>query len=1169
MPNDEPQNNQERLLSDILSGGSTDVVPQNRIERLLMEIRDNGGGGGGGGGTAGVTSFKGRRGAVVPQAGDYTAAMIRASAAGRTVQSYIDEYDANKTPDTALSASSEKPVQNKVITQRILEVEGKVMPSGGRGGAILTKRSDANYDAAWESSDAYMKKAVYDRNNNGKADRSELADAVQGPIYKATLRGTRADTTLLTDEDKGVANGVVPLDSGRKILPEYLPDSITNGLTNGGIFDASTLTVTLSDAAKSILGVTTDTMVLQNSPTVPEGYPANAELYYITTNGGAFAGMTFANGDWLISLGNQWNQLRNGTQVSSVNNMTGAVRLDTDDIPQGVSNLYFTATEKAKLRAIEDGATNDVDVVQTVTKTTLPSGKTELRFANKNGSSVTYIADEDIDLSDYLKVDGDGSNVTTTYSRAASRSQLAGNETLSEVFAKLSRWIYDLKTVAVTASYNDLIDTPQYTGDFVNNGSGNSSYPYVDRRVNNLLYYWNKENSYSKDQIDQLLADIEGFEILIVTQLPTRNIDLHAEYWIEKDDGGYRRYRYVQGAWANLGDTDLNLSEYLKRDGDASATTTHLTIPASRTALVDGETLQAMLGKVAGWYAAFGDVVWGNSATDLDDYDTLALKTDLDDYIKNEFNLSDEGKALVVGNDGKVTLVTMPVGNMRSGDGVNSLIGNDTPEDPVNSATGSRATAFGSHTTAAGNNGFVIGEFNAPDPNSQFAFQIGGGTNDANRKDILDVAWDGKATVAGQISMGSAATPLEMSALNHVTTKYYVDTTIEREIAQAGLLSCVLVDAVPEVADADDNTLYLVPDPTSEGHYDQYKKVRNAAGRYIMANLGGTQVSVSNVQVSRLPVASQSIEGQCYQYVGTSSAYTYGAFYACLPTTFYAWLDSDTGDNYFTDTLDLHPSDPIYATQSAGRYHQATAIGATDAYLDLPNRIRDQFNYMGQPKWYTRDSAHDTTGNWAWVRVTGKLSDYTNDLSLSSFGNDLSLSAFDNDLKLSECENDGTGSGEADDYYLSRKDLLDLVYPVGSVYITLSQTDPATLFGGTWERIKDRFLLATGDTYNVINATGGSKEATLKRSDLPNVNISTSSNGSHKHNSKGYFGMTNGSGNKAMARVEQSGDPLDTNNPIQSAGSHTHSFDLNGNVTQTKVATMPPYLTVNVWKRTA
>ena len=143
------------------------------------------------------------------------------------------------------------------------------------------------------------------------------------------------------------------------------------------------------------------------------------------------------------------------------------------------------------------------------------------------------------------------------------------------------------------------------------------------------------------------------------------------------------------------------------------------------------------------------------------------------------------------------------------------------------------------------------------------------------------------------------------------------------------------------------------------------------------------------------------------------------------------------------------------------------------------------------------------------------------------------------------------------------------IYPVGSVYITLSLENPATLFGGTWTKIEDRFLLATGSTYNVVNSTGGSTETTINRSDLPNVSITTSSNGSHKHNSKGYFGMTNGSGNKAMARVEQSGDPLDTNNPIQSAGSHTHSFDLNGNVTQTKLNNMPPYLTVNVWRRTA
>nr|DAQ86215.1 MAG TPA: baseplate protein [Caudoviricetes sp.] len=47
-------------------------------------------------------------------------------------------------------------------------------------------------------------------------------------------------------------------------------------------------------------------------------------------------------------------------------------------------------------------------------------------------------------------------------------------------------------------------------------------------------------------------------------------------------------------------------------------------------------------------------------------------------------------------------------------------------------------------------------------------------------------------------------------------------------------------------------------------------------------------------------------------------------------------------------------------------------------------------------------------------------------------------------------------------------------HPVGSIYQSSSLVNPADLFGGgTWERIKDRFLLAAGDSYEE-GSTGGS-----------------------------------------------------------------------------------------------
>lgn len=48
------------------------------------------------------------------------------------------------------------------------------------------------------------------------------------------------------------------------------------------------------------------------------------------------------------------------------------------------------------------------------------------------------------------------------------------------------------------------------------------------------------------------------------------------------------------------------------------------------------------------------------------------------------------------------------------------------------------------------------------------------------------------------------------------------------------------------------------------------------------------------------------------------------------------------------------------------------------------------------------------------------------------------------------------------DVWFRGKRLLDAVWPVGSIYLSASEISPETLFGGTWEQVKDRFLLAAG-----------------------------------------------------------------------------------------------------------
>ena len=44
------------------------------------------------------------------------------------------------------------------------------------------------------------------------------------------------------------------------------------------------------------------------------------------------------------------------------------------------------------------------------------------------------------------------------------------------------------------------------------------------------------------------------------------------------------------------------------------------------------------------------------------------------------------------------------------------------------------------------------------------------------------------------------------------------------------------------------------------------------------------------------------------------------------------------------------------------------------------------------------------------------------------------------------------------------EDMVDMVYPVGSIYMSVNSTSPSVLFGGTWEQLTDTFLYATSTT---------------------------------------------------------------------------------------------------------
>lgn len=130
--------------------------------------------------------------------------------------------------------------------------------------------------------------------------------------------------------------------------------------------------------------------------------------------------------------------------------------------------------------------------------------------------------------------------------------------------------------------------------------------------------------------------------------------------------------------------------------------------------------------------------------------------------------------------------------------------------------------------------------------------------------------------------------------------------------------------------------------------------------------------------------------------------------------------------------------------------------------------------------------------------------------------------------------------------------ILDIFYPVGSIYTTTDANETITTLhsrmGGTWEQIKDTFLLAAGDTYTT-GATGGEATHTLTVNEMP----------SHEHQIANNY------------------------NSDEHGGSNTHILSFAGYGTQYYLVSgyggsnggdqphnnMPPYLVVKMFKRTA
>lgn len=149
--------------------------------------------------------------------------------------------------------------------------------------------------------------------------------------------------------------------------------------------------------------------------------------------------------------------------------------------------------------------------------------------------------------------------------------------------------------------------------------------------------------------------------------------------------------------------------------------------------------------------------------------------------------------------------------------------------------------------------------------------------------------------------------------------------------------------------------------------------------------------------------------------------------------------------------------------------------------------------------------------------------------------------------------------------------LVDLFYPVGAVFISTVNADPGTYLGGTWEPIKDRFLLSAGDTY-AAGSSGGSADAVVVE---------------HNHTQAAH---SHGTGNTTYTKfpvAKSDASIYNDNADLLSGSANSYPYANEKSAWSSRTATssvtpkinnsgedgtgknMPPYLAVYMWRRTA
>lgn len=170
---------------------------------------------------------------------------------------------------------------------------------------------------------------------------------------------------------------------------------------------------------------------------------------------------------------------------------------------------------------------------------------------------------------------------------------------------------------ADAVEWDNVLHKPTALSDFINDEE------FIDKTVANLANYYLKSETYTQSEVNTLIGNLATIQIQVVAQLPSAgssNIIYLVAKSVTETANIYDEYIWVAStsSYEKVGDTEIDLSNYLQKTGDGSNVTATFSTADSRVPPSTGENLAIIIGKIVKYLTDLNEVAFSGSYNDLD-----------------------------------------------------------------------------------------------------------------------------------------------------------------------------------------------------------------------------------------------------------------------------------------------------------------------------------------------------------------------------------------------------------------------------------------------------------------------------------------------------------------------------------------------------------------------